>query len=325
MADAKVIQKIIVEICGDGINLGQVECDDGNQQSGDGCSSECKIEEGYTCTSYRDKPDVCISNKSPEATLKLEGNKLIIYFSNEMLVKADSISLASTMQVTLKATGSCTLTWQLKDLFSMNTVIKKLTIEVSPKCSSQGSIKSYIVTFENPSLIPSVDDQLLEDTILTVKANRYYSISKEKSIALDLIGNTFSSASTITLLLMLGISLFQSTAIESLWSFVNMLQLLSYLPGLNIYIPSNLETFLTEYLTVKDITIPFNKLPDFPFNPLNYLEVFATNPFTEKLEAIGYESISFISNFSDEILTWITLLLLYLLLHILCKLIPESR
>ena len=32
------------EICGDGLNLGKYECDDGNKNNGDGCSSSCKVE-----------------------------------------------------------------------------------------------------------------------------------------------------------------------------------------------------------------------------------------------------------------------------------------
>lgn len=35
--------------CGDGILAADEECDDGNLDSGDGCSSSCEIEEGYRC------------------------------------------------------------------------------------------------------------------------------------------------------------------------------------------------------------------------------------------------------------------------------------
>ena len=39
------------EICGDGIRISnQLECDDGNQMDGDGCSSLCKIEKYWTCS-----------------------------------------------------------------------------------------------------------------------------------------------------------------------------------------------------------------------------------------------------------------------------------
>jgi len=38
-------------ICGDGLQVGTEECDDGNNKDGDGCSSECKIEPGSVCKS----------------------------------------------------------------------------------------------------------------------------------------------------------------------------------------------------------------------------------------------------------------------------------
>jgi large repetitive protein len=37
------------EICGDGLYLGQYQCDDGNVVSGDGCSATCAIEPGWGC------------------------------------------------------------------------------------------------------------------------------------------------------------------------------------------------------------------------------------------------------------------------------------
>ena len=38
------------EICGDGLNYGFWWCDDGNFESGDGCSSICHVERGWSCT-----------------------------------------------------------------------------------------------------------------------------------------------------------------------------------------------------------------------------------------------------------------------------------
>lgn len=31
------------------MNLGQYECDDGNNKDGDGCSANCKLEKGWDC------------------------------------------------------------------------------------------------------------------------------------------------------------------------------------------------------------------------------------------------------------------------------------
>jgi fibro-slime domain-containing protein len=47
--------------CGDGIVLNEA-CDDGNKTDGDGCSSTCTVEDGYTCTQApcQTEGDVCI-------------------------------------------------------------------------------------------------------------------------------------------------------------------------------------------------------------------------------------------------------------------------
>lgn len=46
---------VCVEICGDGV-LYVLACDDGNTVDGDGCSSTCTIEAGWTCSGT---PSVC--------------------------------------------------------------------------------------------------------------------------------------------------------------------------------------------------------------------------------------------------------------------------
>ena len=37
-------------VCGDGMLVGDEECDDGNNNPADGCSSFCKVEDGYSCS-----------------------------------------------------------------------------------------------------------------------------------------------------------------------------------------------------------------------------------------------------------------------------------
>ena len=46
--------------CGDGLILVGENCDDGDLESGDGCSSACIIEEYFTCTNLTStSPSVC--------------------------------------------------------------------------------------------------------------------------------------------------------------------------------------------------------------------------------------------------------------------------
>ncbi len=46
-----------VQNCGNSVRQPGEECDDGNAISGDGCSSNCKIENGYLCS--LSSPDLC--------------------------------------------------------------------------------------------------------------------------------------------------------------------------------------------------------------------------------------------------------------------------
>ena len=317
---------LIIEICGDGINLGQLECDDGNKKDGDGCSSECKIEKGYQCTSHGNKQDNCVNTNKPTATLKLEEtNLLVIRFSEKMLSLIDSTVLASTMSVTLSNTRShCKLSWEFINNFQEHTELTRLKIKVYPECSIQGPAQLFTVAFGDTSVLVSINRHSLMNNVSQVRAKKFIYIPKDEALALSTIGTIFTFFSIFTFLLMLGISLFHSTAIGSQWTFINMLQLLSYLPGLNCYIPCNLEVFLTEYLVMKDVAIPFNILPDFSFNPMNYIEVFATDPYTDKLEGIGYESTSFMYNYANELLTWVFLFIIYLVLTLLCIILPRK-
>ena len=81
-----------LEICGDGLYLGLLECDDGNTYSGDGCSSTCTIEKGYSCAHTTGQPDVCTDVSPPSAFLTVKkGNLLEISFSEEVTSEVSSI------------------------------------------------------------------------------------------------------------------------------------------------------------------------------------------------------------------------------------------
>ena len=45
--------------CGDGARVGNEGCDDNNVASGDGCSSNCTVEEGWECSG--DAPSSCLT------------------------------------------------------------------------------------------------------------------------------------------------------------------------------------------------------------------------------------------------------------------------
>ena len=54
---------LCVETCGDGRKF-TLECDDGNNVDGDGCSNDCKVEVGSVCTGGSPQSkDLCSRNK----------------------------------------------------------------------------------------------------------------------------------------------------------------------------------------------------------------------------------------------------------------------
>lgn len=62
------------EICGDGFNMGENQCDDGNQNNEDGCNSNCKIEAGWRCSGGSAKSaDTCV--RLSNLIVTIEGNQ----------------------------------------------------------------------------------------------------------------------------------------------------------------------------------------------------------------------------------------------------------
>jgi cysteine-rich repeat protein len=77
-----------IEKCGDGKNFGFNSCDDGNNNNGDGCSSNCFVEKGYYCRGgYQGNQDHCyyISTEIERATIDAHNN-LLLKFSKPVMI-----------------------------------------------------------------------------------------------------------------------------------------------------------------------------------------------------------------------------------------------
>jgi cysteine-rich repeat protein len=53
------VSSVCTPTCGDARRVGEETCDDANDMSGDGCSSECKIEQGWVCSPSAGAQDNC--------------------------------------------------------------------------------------------------------------------------------------------------------------------------------------------------------------------------------------------------------------------------
>ena len=68
---------VCAAVCGDKILAGTEQCDDGNTQSGDGCSSTCTFEAGWSCSSTKGLDSQCFPICDPTGTTIADslGNK----------------------------------------------------------------------------------------------------------------------------------------------------------------------------------------------------------------------------------------------------------
>src|SRR6185369_4875870 len=75
--DAVEHPMIDTDLCGNGRGDGAEECDDGDTDSGDGCSTLCQIEPGWTCPAFGQpcQPPVCGDGKVASNEGCDDGNK----------------------------------------------------------------------------------------------------------------------------------------------------------------------------------------------------------------------------------------------------------
>ena len=90
---------LCLEVCGDNKRY-TLECDDGNNVNGDGCSSDCKVEVGFNC--YGGSPnskDSC-SKSIPQALSFTSTGQSHLYGKIVLNVKANYLPLALIQSAT---------------------------------------------------------------------------------------------------------------------------------------------------------------------------------------------------------------------------------
>ena len=215
------------------------------------------------------------------------------------------------------------MSWTLDTDVESIDFFTKIVIETEVLCSLKGR-ETFYLKFKNPMYITDNIGNPLSTTEITAQAlKNNYMDSKQKAVVQG-AGTAFSGTSIATLAFVIGMNMIQSAAVGSFWAFINMLQMLSYLPMIDCDIPQNLVVFLTQYMTVGKVSLPFDMMPSWIPNPLAYLPTFLTDPFNGRFSLCGYATLSFIYNFADQLTTWCLLLAFYIALCILTKWIPES-
>jgi len=304
------------EICGDGINLGQVECDDGNRINNDGCNSNCMVEYGYTCEKRFNNSDICYDNLPPLLYMRvLYGNIIQLEFSELVLAGLNSTQIKNKIEINIKECSE--FEWDFANNFTANQHINRVLINTQALCHLTGH-ESIIFKILSTGLFKDTSGNALKP--LNIKTNAHaqnYMTDVEKAV-MENTGNFFSLSSMVTFGIIVGVNMIQMTAVESFWTFINMLQMLSIIPLVDCNLPANLMKFFIEYLSVAKVALPVEIVP------YDFISKFENMPYNRRFAENGYENTSIIVNFIDQLTTWILLIIFYLIITILTYVVSQD-
>eukprot|EP00826_Nyctotherus_ovalis_P064808 TRINITY_DN9514_c0_g2_i10.p1 TRINITY_DN9514_c0_g2~~TRINITY_DN9514_c0_g2_i10.p1 ORF type:complete len:251 (+),score=26.46 TRINITY_DN9514_c0_g2_i10:202-954(+) len=249
---------------------------------------------------------------------------LTLTFTEIVITQLSSDFLAQNMKVYMLDI-ECELEWKFNSPFKSGATFQSLKINIKPKCSLKGKSEVYVVEFSSRELITDTTGNEMAEKTYMAYSLRYVYVSDTMKEVLEAAGEATNSITTFTFLGLILISILQFAVLGTFWIFINTVQFISYLPVINCYLPYCFTQFLANYLKIKNVTIPFQLLPDSLWTPLKTFAVFLTEPFNSRLLENGYESVSFLYNFAEELITWIGIALLYLLLLILTRIISKEK
>ena len=136
---------IIIEICGDGISLGLLECDDGNRVSGDGCSKDCKKEHFFDCSSGTNSTvgtAICVNKEPPEISSfqLLKNLTAVITFTKYVHL---SEALENILVFTLEKAKGNSVAYKIVPFYTEK--FKKIQLNLTFNSSLHGTEVSFFI------------------------------------------------------------------------------------------------------------------------------------------------------------------------------------
>jgi cysteine-rich repeat protein len=155
-------------ICGSGTmpNGTVKQCDDGNSLGGDGCSSTCTIETGFTCDNLV-SPSICTSNtgytvSSQTLTKSQNSNILTATLVLSPIPPASTVPTLTNQQDTLSLQS-----------YSLNRETLTLTLNLLQAVSSSSLLNIRLALINTSTALPLVDSNNAQ---LVPYAETYYNI-----------------------------------------------------------------------------------------------------------------------------------------------------
>ncbi|CAI2365637.1 unnamed protein product [Moneuplotes crassus] len=314
-----------IEQCGKGYNLGFIECDDGNNADGDGCSSQCTVETNWSCdggNQYR--PDLCASVIVPIAELA----SINQYSSLASVLLNEKVTFGEYNEgdISIDIEGPLA-PYEFK--FYINPATDYVPGEINIKFKIQFEFLSsllgdhhetIIVTFNNPEMFIDLDGNSLSNkqTTITIPFFKQVLSEEEKKAT-----NTQSGASILSLLLAFGsstaISVIFGSKIEATWLLFGCIQLMSFVPLFNVNLPGNFREFS------KNLAILHGEPGGIPNLFESTVNTTGLQPFNKYFETMGFKTELLVMNSGRKIELWIIMFFSMGISFILFDLWSESR
>lgn len=308
---SEAVNAVCQEKCGDSRTMGQLECDDGNIANGDGCSNQCQIEHGWTCTvSTPQGKSICVDNTPPKATLtyiKLTkaGYELSYSFSETVNILQDLSSLAS-------------LSIDEGDLFTYSfSSDPAATDKYSPFVLSITASQSYpagsvlTLTVTDESLVTDLNRNRLENPTVTVELGDAFTLASTTAITTAvtaLSGGVAGMAGLGVIISFLG-----GASLGLLWGLLESIQMVNYLVYMSVAFPDNLRHFLK-----------FLDFANFEFVP-NFFDKYASDDFDQPPTAFTKENTGTdtLINIGNMVTIWAITALVFAVILVFHRLFPK--
>ena len=271
------------------------ECDDGNSFDFDGCSSECKIDTGYSWSGGSlTTPDTWIENQfmpKSELTVTTENN-LKLTFNDTMLIQ-DIAETDLYIQI-YGPEGPYVFTWTAK-----YTDNKTVTIDMTYETPIQGSNRELVVV-EYLERDKFKSSNSLREVTPENELSGYLNSSSKSSNA-GLLGQSAMYIFIASILLAL-ISSFGGNSMEMIWGLMNTLQILFFLSFVYVEFPKDLDSIF-KYLSWANADNEYVAELSFLLIP--------ENKFSEVEPKGKFEDVAFYVSSADKIPILISIILVF--------------
>lgn len=236
------------DICGNGylLNLTKnIECDDGNNISGDGCSFDCKIEENFTCKrSNFTSPDHCAQRNDFIASLLvkdvatcfyLEFNRALSNKSIEILRENQS-NISEIVKISILEIDQGKYSYQIKEIY-------KNKIEFSLEFNTSFNSIPFALTITQPQYFYDENNISLSNSNLFSSFPQYINLPPYYEENLITVYKT-SRITAYSTVLSSSIPLFFVYTLQFLWIMIDSLQISNIFLYININLPTNAKIIL---------------------------------------------------------------------------------